>query len=306
MARLNISLPHDVYQLACRWRDTVNLSEICARALREELEAVDSHRSPPGLLDGLRVPTDLELRVAELYGVAEVIVSDNAGPRHNVRDALGNEAAKYLNRNLSDGCLLAVAGGRQMWCMVRNLTPRRVRLTMTALGVEQNDPRALHVHSNSLITLLTLLYAPSNAHLVGSTALRSLWSVDLPPSAYPQYFVIASCGPFLRQSPFCELIGDEVADELLNGGAVGDFAYVFFDQHGGIISPTTIGLAHSVLSAHLLQVLCLRNDSRVVLIAGGEEKLQFVRFTLAAHLCNVLITDSVSAQCLLDQDGGGK
>ena len=110
----------------------------------------------------------------------------------------------------------------------------------------------------------------------------------------------------MRQSPFRELIGDEVADELLDRGVVGDFAYVFFDQHGGIINPTTIGRAHSVLSADLLHVLCSRNDSRVVLIAGGEEKLQMMRFALAAKLCNVLITDSVNAQCLLDKDGGGK
>ena len=39
MPRLNIYLPAEVYELADRARESANLSEICARAIRDELEA---------------------------------------------------------------------------------------------------------------------------------------------------------------------------------------------------------------------------------------------------------------------------
>jgi deoxyribonucleoside regulator len=303
MARLNIYLPDDLYELANKWRGTINLSEICARALREELEAEDSHRNIRGLLNTLRPPSELERAVADRYKLSEVLICEPP-KTSDLREVLGLQAATYLDRNLCDSSLLATGGGRQMWCMVRNLSPRRVRVTITALGIQQNDPKVLHAHANTLITLLWLLYSPrSEAHLIGADSFASIWSRELPRESYPRYFVVASCAPFDRNSPFAQLIGTEASDELLRRCACGDFAYLFFDDKGDLIEPPSMDHC-SILSEVVLQNLSRRSDARVLLVAGGQDKLRILRFTLEAGLCNVLVTDTLSAQHLLNTDGG--
>lgn len=305
MARLNIYLPENIYNLANKWRGDVNLSEICARALRDELEAVESHRSIHGLLSTFSPPSELEQEVADQYGLIEVLTCDSFQTT-DPREALGIRAAIYLDRYLCDGSLLAIGGGRQMWCMIRSLSPRRVRLTITALGIQQNDPQVLHAHANTLITLLWLLYSPrSEAHLIAANSFRSIWFRELIQEDHPKYFVVASCAPLARKSPFAHLIGSEALDELLGRGAYGDFAYVFFNDRGKLIDHPFPVEHCSLLPAPVLQNLSRRSDARVLLVAGGEDKLRTLRLTLEAGLCNVLVTDTLSAQRLLHRHEGG-
>ena len=91
MARLNISLPEDVYALAVKWRRRVNLSEICARALRSELEAAESHRSAQALFSALRSPSPLERTLALRYKLSEVVVPEMTPDTTDVRAALDRD-----------------------------------------------------------------------------------------------------------------------------------------------------------------------------------------------------------------------
>lgn len=305
MARLNIYLPDELYNLADKWRGKINLSEVCARALREELGAIESYRGIYGLLDNLRTPSPLEKALARRYGLVDVLVCE-ADEGSDIREALGGIAARYLDSHLCDGSLLAIGGGRQMWCVVRNLLPRRVRTVLTALGIRQNDPQVLHAHANTLITILWLLYSPrSEAHLIGTTAFHTIWSDNLPHADHPKYFVAASCGHFDRNTPFAQLIGAEASDELLRNAICGDYAYLFFNNKGQIIESLKTE-CRSILTAPKLQELSRRSDARVLLVAGGEEKRRIVHFALEAGLCNVLITDTLNANYLLDIYGEHK
>ncbi len=80
-------------------------------------------------------------------GLCEALVSDTSSDFGDIRETLGELAANYLNGYLCDGSLLAIGGGRQMWCLVRSLKPRRLSVTITGLGIGQNDPQVLHAHS---------------------------------------------------------------------------------------------------------------------------------------------------------------
>ena len=100
MPRLNIYLPAEVYELADRARDSANLSEICARAIRDELEATQSHRAAPALGALLRAPTPLEALLVQHYQLAEALVVEAPPPASERREALGRAAAQYLDRNL--------------------------------------------------------------------------------------------------------------------------------------------------------------------------------------------------------------
>src|SRR5262245_38353329 len=175
MARLNVSIPADLSPLVAKWRRKVNLSEICAQALRDELAAIESHRSARTLRQKIVPGTDIERSLAQRYGLREAFTTEAAAEPTAIRDALGVLAADYLDRRLCDGAVLALAGGRQMWCVVQNLSPRQIALHVQALGYGQNDPRVLHAHANTLATLLWLFFAPrTTARLVGSDPARSL------------------------------------------------------------------------------------------------------------------------------------
>jgi DNA-binding transcriptional regulator LsrR (DeoR family) len=284
----------------------MNLSEVCAQALQRELEALEFHRDLGELLSMLQPPTELEDTVVARYGLCEAFVSD-ALPNGDSREILGQLAAKYLNRYLCDDSLLAIGGGRQMWCVVRNLHARHLKISITGLGIGQNDPRILHAHSNTLTTLLWLLFSPrSEAQIVGQNDLdiNSVWKDDLPRVDRPKYFAIGSCGPFSPGCHLARLLEEDASRYLLDRNVCGDFLYQFFDVRGELVS--TPPIKHkSILPADLLHRMSQRSDSRIILVAGGSEKLKTIRFTLAAGLCNVLITDSESAQHLIEGDSEG-
>jgi DNA-binding transcriptional regulator LsrR (DeoR family) len=301
MPRLNIYLPAEVYELADRARDSANLSEICARAIRDELEAAQSHRAAPALGALLRAPTPLEALLVRHYQLAEALVVEAPPPASERREALGRAAAQYLDRNLVDGAQLAIAGGRQSWCVARNLAPRRLRLEITALGLGQADPQLLHVHANTLTTLLWLLYSPrSTAHLIGAGAASSPWSKPLPKRDDVSYFLIASCAPLDPRAPFARLIGDDALDALIDAGPVGDFAYLFFNEAGELV-PGPATAPQAIIPAPCLRALAKRRDARLMLVAGGAEKLAAMRATLTLGLANMLVTDTETAERLLEE-----
>ncbi|HEX9941524.1 MAG TPA: sugar-binding domain-containing protein [Thermoanaerobaculia bacterium] len=306
MARLNISLPDDLYEAAKKWRGTMNLSEICAKALRAELEAAELDRLPGGLLWSLKPPSRLEKTLAKRFGLKAAVITDTPEDPLDLPEVLGSEAARYLDSHLSDDALLAIAGGRQMWRVVRNLSQRSIRITITALGIHENDPQVLHVHPNTLTTLLWLLYSPGAvAKLVAAGTFDSLWRPNLPVKERPSYFVVASCGPFQNGSPFANLIGPQATRNLLERGASGDFAYIFFDKDGQLLEPPdyrvspTNGIDHSLFSAQQLRDLSKRPDACVLAVAGGESKVLPLRHALDNQLCNVVVTDHDTATELL-------
>lgn len=299
MGRLNVSIPADLAPLVSKWRRRINLSEICSDALRAELLGIESHRSPRPLVATLRQPTDLEAGLAAQYGLLDVIVDPqpHSGDRH-LRQALGRLAAEYLNQRLSDGSVLAIAGGRQSWCVVESMGPRNIEVAIQALGYRQNDPQVLNAHPNTLTTLLWLLFSPrATARLVGSDP-REVLDIALPVHAQPKYFVIGSGAPFARDCPLARLLTSKATEALLAAGVRGDVLYNFFDATGHPID-APVQTEQSVLSRQTLSALSARPDSRIVVVAGGSEKAELIRRAMEAKLCNVLVTDAPTARQLL-------
>ncbi|MDO8969117.1 MAG: sugar-binding domain-containing protein, partial [Saprospiraceae bacterium] len=82
-------------------------------------------------------------------------------------------------------------------------------------------------------------------------------------------------------------------DGLLQNGAVGDIALRFFDIQG---QPVQSEIDQRVIGITFAQ---LKRTRRVVGISGGVEKFQSVLGALRGKLINVLITDSINAEKLL-------
>src|SRR5258708_3238474 len=101
MARLNISLPDELYETAKKWRGTKNLSQICARALEDELRAAEASRTGKGLFVPLRPPSEIERRLVSRFALAEAHVAAHPGPSGDLRAALGQRAAGFPNPPIS-------------------------------------------------------------------------------------------------------------------------------------------------------------------------------------------------------------
>ena len=122
---------------------------------------------------------------------------------------------------------------------------------------------------------------------------------DLERKDHPGYFILGSCAPFEPDSPFAGLVGAETAAQLQRRGVCGDFLYQFVGEDGGVIEAPWDG-AHSVLDAGLLRTLSTRPDARVIVVAGGPEKLPVIRRVLTAGWCNTLISDERTVRELLN------
>lgn len=303
MPRVNIYLPSDIHELAERWRGDRSLSEICARAIKDEFDALEMHRAPPALLKTLRRPSPLEDELIKKFRCVDAVTAEAPQSEIGIREVLGDLAAKYLDENICDDSAIAIAGGRQMWCAVRRLSPRRVQTVVAALGLHHADPHMLHVHPNALATFMWLLYSPrTQAHLIGTGPQAERW-ITRPKKNFPAYFVLSSCSELTRESSLSRLLGVKTMAGLLKAGAVGDYAYAFFDRAGNEISSGTTA-PHFLLGYRDLKELSQRSDARTILCAGGEEKQGVIRLVLNAGLANVLITDSATAVRLLNEPAG--
>jgi hypothetical protein len=75
----------------------------------------------------------------------------------------------------------------------------------------------------------------------------------------------------------------------------GDFLGVFFTPDGRIIEPYAPSMTVSHISSADLRELSRREDTIVLLAAGGKHKVRLIRQVLEAKLCNALITDADTA-----------
>jgi DNA-binding transcriptional regulator LsrR (DeoR family) len=114
------------------------------------------------------------------------------------------------------------------------------------------------------------------------------------------YFLIASCAPLDRRAPFARLIGDDALDMLTAAGAAGDFAYLFFDAAGTLV-PGPATAPQAIIPASTMRTLAKRADARIMLVAGGAEKLAPMRATLTLGLANMVVTDTETAERLLEE-----
>ena len=115
----------------------------------------------------------------------------------------------------------------------------------------------------------------------------------------PEIFRCCVVRPVLRRRSAGEIAGRrDHLDSSWPGGVACDFAYNFFDKHGRLV-PVAIPGDQSILSAGCLSMLSTRPDARVVLVAGGRQKVGTIRLVLEAKLCNTLVTDTATARELM-------
>jgi DNA-binding transcriptional regulator LsrR (DeoR family) len=94
------------------------------------------------------------------------------------------------------------------------------------------------------------------------------------------------------------LLTEEVTSELKSLGAVGDVMSRYFDKDGVLVNSS---LCRRVVG---LPIEKLRPIPRRVGVAGGKKKFEAILAALRGKYVNILITDHLTAQKLVDRGNG--
>lgn len=306
MARLNIYLPDDLYDDLDLFRERMNLSEICATAIRSELRSLKTgvaRERLPGGAEWSRSAAESEIaRRYELRIVRIVPVQRYDEELEPVAKATG----EFLDALVRDGMSIAIGGGSLMHAMVMQLRPRNVRAHISAIGYGLVDRGLPHVHPNALVTAMSLLYARSSVALVGDARLHERWPEKPEPSDEDvMRVIVGGCGWWHDEGEFRQLLGPEVCEVLDERRVIGDFLGVFFSEDGQAVEPYLPTAPVSHLGSATLYKYARRPDTLVVMVAAGFLKVSPVEKALAAKLCNTLILDEETASVLLSRMRSG-
>ena len=253
---------------------------------------------------------ELETRLEKVCHLRQaVVVAGEGASGELLRRRLGLATAKYLRSTLNNGNLVGIGWGRTLHAVVEALGAERqaeVQVFPLIGGLGQISPsfqvndlaRGLaEAFSGSWLAL----YAP--AFVSDSSTCQALFQVADVASviqSWPKLDVaLIGIGHFAlqRQSSmlFAGYMDAALSLELERRGAVGDLCGRFFDAQGQqcLVEPGVIGIPLEQLKAL----------DHVIGVAGGEEKVAAILGALRGGCLNVLVTDAVTAEAVLEKHG---
>ena len=253
---------------------------------------------------------DIESRLEERFGLEEALVVESppADSQAQVSRAVGNAAAGYLARAISRRSTIGMCWGDTLRHMVAGLALQRypdAQVVQIIGGIGQPDAE---VHATELCrtmarTLdcrLTLLPVPG---IVADQRTREALLSDVHVQRAVEAFddldiAFVGIGAPTRDSVTMRdgsIITRAELDGMLRRGAVGDIALRYYDSSGECIESD---INERIIGMTLEQ---LKQVPRIVGVSGGPQKVAAIRAALKGELVNVLITDSVTAENLLEE-----
>ena len=277
------------------------VSRLLTRARAEDVVRIS-------ILDPFATFEELESRLAATFGLDEAIVTAGEGlSGESLRRHIGLAAAGYLRNVMNDGLKVGVGWGRTLHAVVEALgDERRANIQVFPLIGGMGQVSA-SFQVNDLARRMAqafggaehALYAPAFVsdpqardallrHPDMKMVMEAWNNLDMALVGVGQF-------AFQRQSSmfFAEYMDETMFQELEQRGAVGDLCGRFFDIQGEhcALDPEAIGIS-------LEQLRALHH---VIGIAGGEEKVDPILGALRNGYLNVLITDTGTAQKVLEK-----
>lgn len=255
---------------------------------------------------------ELESALEEEFGLKEVLLieSDDQMSGQIVKRQIGAAAAAYLHRTVEEGDLIGVTWGTTLQAMVDAMQPKPVDNLHVVQALGGVGPPEAKAHaadisrrlSQLLDARLTLLPAPG---ITGSVQAREVLladrqvkgALDLFSGINTLYVGLGALdtNPVLTKGR--TEVTSELYKELMESGAVGDIALRFFDSEGREVDTQLKELIIGVSPEQMM------NIDTVVGIAGGVEKVDVVRGALMGKNIDVLISDSLTAEKVLESSG---
>jgi len=280
------------------------VSRMLKRARAEGIVQI-SVRVPQG------VYADLEERLVAAYGLRDAVVADcdEHDSEEAIERAVGEAAAHYLETTLGrdetlgisswSGTLLAMVGA------MRPVTRSSGTPVIQILGGASLSQAG--VHAAYLVTRLaerlngSAVFLPAPG-IVGSAEARAVLQDDPSVREVTARFcevTLALVGiGTLQPSNLVASSGNVFSEDelalLRDRGAVGDVLMRFYDAEGNAVETA---LNQRVIGMELAQ---LRKAERAVAVAAGLRKLEAIRGAIRGGLINILVTDRLVAEALLE------
>ncbi len=265
---------------------------------------VDIHIQAPPWLN-----LDLETRLRDAFHLSDAIVAPSRPDPQSQREAVARSAARYLERRLRDGAVVAVSHGRDTGEVPRFFHPDR-RLDVTFVSAMGGSPRVdTPTNPNDICRALAdrcggraeSLFAPAYvesaemrdrlleqeavAHTLRVAGQATVALVGIGDTDDSCTMVRSGC-----------LSPGEIA-RLRDHGAVGDVLGNYVDASGGLIaSPHSERLV-------ALSVEDLRRIESVVAVVSESEKPRAILGVLRARVVDVLVVDEGNARAVLGLAG---
>jgi DNA-binding transcriptional regulator LsrR (DeoR family) len=252
----------------------------------------------------------LEHKLAAKHNLQQAVVLDGDGrTRSEILRGLGNLAARCVDPGLTDESILGISWGRAVHSTVQALKPiRRIPLTVVQMigAVGMGDPL---IDGPDLARLLAVVYGGEYRYLhapliVENQQVREAFhqelmieeTLELARRADTALVGVGSLNPDESSLKRAGYLDQADLAELSSQGAVGDICARHYDSNGGNLD---IELNRRIVGIELDD---LRNIDRVIAVAGGELKAEAIRGALRGGYVNVLVTDDLAAQKILELD----
>jgi DNA-binding transcriptional regulator LsrR (DeoR family) len=249
---------------------------------------------------------DLEREVRSRYGLVEVIVAPARADPRAQREAVARGAARFLERRLDDGAVVAVSHGRDTGEVPRFFNPRQ-RIDATFVSAMGGSPLAdSPTNPNEIVRRLADrcggrakgLYAPAyvESERMRDELLRQEAVAETLRAAATASVALVGIG---GTDDACTMVrsGCFSIDELRRlraAGAVGDVLGNYVDVHGRRLeSPETARLVGLGLDE-------LRAIDTVVVVVSESEKPFAILGVLRTGIVDVLVVNESNAHILLE------
>jgi deoxyribonucleoside regulator len=249
----------------------------------------------------------LESALQQTFNLRETVVVANLQDDDGiiVLDAIARAAANFL-AGLGRLPTIGVSWGRTMTAVARHLSPgwsegAEVVLINGAASFKSSGQQTNNVaelFAQAARGTATNLPVPA---IVGHAATRDALACDptiaaILAQAASVPIICFGIGAFSRESVLVQsgFLSDQDIALLHSKGAVGDILGHFIDRYGNIVDD---GLDRRTISASLES--CRQRDFSIG-VAAGRHKLEAIFGCLTARYVNVLVTDELTAQGLLE------
>jgi len=252
---------------------------------------------------------DLESQLESKYGIKETIVVDSLPNEQQIMRDLGSAAAYYLETTLKPNEVIGISSWSatllatvDSMMQITRPSGAQVIQILGGIGNSTVESRAVYL-ANQLASRVqgkaTLLPVPA---VVGAMDTYQLYmddpfvceTIDKFKDVTLALLGIGSIEPSELLASSGNVFSSQELEMLREHGAVGDICLRFFDADG---VPVKTPLNDRVIGMELEQ---LRKVKRSVGIAGGKRKLDAIRGAMRGGYINVLITDSNTAEKLVN------
>jgi DNA-binding transcriptional regulator LsrR (DeoR family) len=255
------------------------------------------------------VQLELERRVRQRHGLAEVIVAPARQDSEAQREEVARAAARFLERRLQDGSVVAVSHGRDTGDVPRFFRPA-VRMDVTFVSAMGGSPHTdAPTNPNEIARSLAersggtavALYAPAyvQSEATRDELLQHAAVADTLQRAGAASIALVGIGGTDDECTMVRTgcVSQEELRRLREAGAVGDVVGNYADIRGRRLeSPETARLIG-------LSIDDLHRIDTVVAVVSEREKPLAIRGVLATGVVDVLIVDEHNAR-ILAQPGG--